>query len=147
MRNAFMSAALEAAQKAFDEGEIPVGAVIVKDGAVIASAHNACEAKGDPRLHAEMLAVERACEALGGWRLTECDIYVTLEPCLMCAGALLNARIRRIYFGAYDLRNGACGSVCDVGTMGFTHKPEIYGGIGQEECASLLGKFFEDKRG
>jgi len=113
---------------------------------VIAKGHNLCESHKDASLHAEMIALKRAAEVLGGWRLNECDIYVTLEPCLMCSGALLNSRIRRIYFGAYDIKNGACGSVCDIGVMGFTHKPEIYGGIGQQECASLLTEFFEDKR-
>ncbi|MBR5941808.1 MAG: nucleoside deaminase [Clostridia bacterium] len=146
MKNVFMSAALEEAKKAAAEGEVPVGAVIVRNGEIIAAGRNACEADGDPKLHAEMLAISRACEAVGGWRLSDCDIYVTLEPCLMCAGALLNARIRRIYFGAYDAKNGACGSVCDVGAMGFTHKPEIYGGIGQDECAAVLAGFFGQKR-
>ena len=146
MKNKFMEAALAEARKAAAEGEVPVGAVIVRGGEVIATGRNACEAQGDPRLHAEMLAVGRACEAVGGWRLSDCDIYVTLEPCLMCAGALLNARIRRIYFGAYDSKNGACGSVCDVGVMGFTHRPEIYGGICADECAAVLSEFFGEKR-
>jgi len=146
MRNEYMQQALEEAKKAAELGEVPVGAVVVKNGAVIAKGHNLCESHKDASLHAEMIALERAAEVLGGWRLNECDIYVTLEPCLMCSGALLNSRIRRIYFGAYDIKNGACGSVCDIGVMGFTHKPEIYGGIGQQECASLLTEFFEDKR-
>lgn len=146
MKNKFMEAALAEARKAAAEGEVPVGAVIVRGGEVIATGRNACEEQGDPRLHAEMLAVGRACEAVGGWRLSDCDIYVTLEPCLMCAGALLNARIRRIYFGAYDSKNGACGSVCDVGVMGFTHRPEIYGGICADECAAVLSEFFGEKR-
>ena len=146
MKNAFMEAAVAEAKKAAAEGEVPVGAVIVRNGEIIAAGRNCCEADGDPRLHAEMLAIGRACEAVGGWRLSDCDIYVTLEPCPMCAGALLNARIRRIYFGAYDAKNGACGSVCDVGTMGFTHKPEIYGGICADECAAVLSEFFGEKR-
>ena len=146
MSNKFMEAAIAEARRAAAEGEVPVGAVIVRGGEIIAAGHNACEAEGDPRLHAEMLAIDRACEASGGWRLSDCDIYVTLEPCLMCAGALLNARIRRIYFGAYDAKNGACGSVCDVGTMGFTHKPEIYGGICADDCAALLAEFFAGRR-
>ncbi len=146
MKNKFMEAAVAEAKLAAAEGEVPVGAVIVRGGEIIAAGRNACEAVGDPRLHAEMLAIERACEAVGGWRLSDCDIYVTLEPCLMCAGALLNARIRRVYFGAYDAKNGACGSVCDVGVMGFTHKPEIYGGICADECAALLADFFGGRR-
>ena len=146
MTNKFMQAALEEARKAAAEGEIPVGAVIVRGGEIIAAGRNACEAEGAPKLHAEMLAISRACKAVGDWRLSDCDIYVTLEPCLMCAGALLNARVRRIYFGAYDAKNGACGSVCDVGAMGFTHKPEIYGGIGADECAALLSVFFDKRR-
>ncbi|MBQ9557785.1 MAG: nucleoside deaminase [Clostridia bacterium] len=146
MKNKFMEAAVAEAKRAAAEGEVPVGAVIVRGGEIIAAGRNACEAGGDPRLHAEMLAIERACEAVGGWRLSDCDIYVTLEPCLMCAGALLNARIRRVYFGAYDAKNGACGSVCDVGVMGFTHKPEIYGGICADECAALLADFFGGRR-
>ena len=146
MRNKFMEAAVAEAKKAAAEGEVPVGAVIVRAGEIIASGRNACEKEGDPRLHAEMVAIGRACEAVGGWRLSDCDIYVTLEPCPMCAGALLNARIRRIYFGAYDAKNGACGSVCDVGAMGFTHKPEIYGGICADKCAAVLAEFFGEKR-
>ena len=146
MSNKFMEAAIAEARRAAAEGEVPVGAVLVRGGEIIAAGHSACEAEGDPRLHAEMLAIDRACEASGGWRLSDCDIYVTLEPCLMCAGALLNARIRRIYFGAYDAKNGACGSVCDVGTMGFTHKPEIYGGICADDCAALLAEFFAGRR-
>lgn len=146
MRNKYMEAALAEAERAAKLGEVPVGAVVVKDGEIISRAHNLCESKKDASLHAELLAVRLASERLGGWRLSDCDIYVTLEPCLMCAGALLNSRIRRIYFGAYDIKNGACGSVCDVGNMGFTHKPEVYGGIGQEECAQLLSRFFREKR-
>ena len=146
MKNKFMEAAVAEAKRAAAEGEVPVGAVIVRGGEIIAAGRNACEAVGNPRLHAEMLAIERACEAVGGWRLSDCDIYVTLEPCLMCAGALLNARIRRVYFGAYDAKNGACGSICDIGVMGFTHKPEIYGGICADECAALLADFFGGRR-
>lgn len=146
MKNKYMQEALKEALAAAQLGEVPVGAVVVRDGEIISRGHNLCESHKNAALHAEMIAVKEAMQKLGDWRLSDCDIYVTLEPCLMCSGLLLNSRIRRIYFGAYDLKNGACGSVCDVGIMGFTHKPEIYGGIGQEECAALLSEFFSEKR-
>lgn len=146
MKNVFMEQAIVEAEKAARIGEVPVGAVIVRNGEIIARGHNLCESRKDATLHAEIVALRSACEAVGGWRLNDCDIYVTLEPCMMCSGALLNSRIRRIYFGAYDIKNGACGSVCDVGNMGFTHKPEIYGGICQDDCAELLSVFFSDRR-
>ncbi len=146
MKNVFMEQAIVEAEKAARIGEVPVGAVIVRNGEIIARGHNLCESRKDATLHAEIVALRSACEAVGGWRLNDCDIYVTLEPCVMCSGALLNSRIRRIYFGAYDIKNGACGSVCDVGNMGFTHKPEIYGGICQDDCAELLSVFFSDRR-
>ena len=146
MKNIFMEQAILEAKKAAQMGEVPVGAVVVRNGEVISRGHNLCESRKDATLHAETVALRGAFEALGGWRLSDCDIYVTLEPCMMCSGALLNSRIRRIYFGAYDMKNGACGSVCDVGNMGFTHKPEIYGGIYQDECSELLSEFFSEKR-
>lgn len=146
MKNVFMEQAIVEAEKAARIGEVPVGAVIVRNGEIIARGHNLCESRKDATLHAEIVALRSACEVVGGWRLNDCDIYVTLEPCMMCSGALLNSRIRRIYFGAYDIKNGACGSVCDVGNMGFTHKPEIYGGICQDGCAELLSVFFSDRR-
>lgn len=146
MKNVFMEQAIVEAEKAARIGEVPVGAVIVRNGEIIARGHNLCESRKDATLHAEIVALRSACEVVGGWRLNDCDIYVTLEPCMMCSGALLNSRIRRIYFGAYDIKNGACGSVCDVGNMGFTHKPEIYGGICQDDCAELLSVFFSDRR-
>lgn len=146
MINEYMLAALKCAQKAAIDDEVPVGAVIVKDGKIISSAANTRENDGDLFGHAEINAIKAACDVLGGWRLDGCDIYVTLEPCPMCMGALLNARIRRIYFGAYDPKNGACGSVCDLSAERFTHKPEVYAGIMENECSALLSAYFKDKR-
>ncbi|MBN2161245.1 MAG: nucleoside deaminase [Spirochaetes bacterium] len=142
-----MRIALLLAREAFDAGEIPVGAVIVKDGAVVASARNDNRERGDPVRHAEIIAIERAAAALGNERLTGCDLYVTKEPCAMCAGAIVHARIRRLVIGARDVRYGACGTVlCVCGNRSLNHVPEIEFGLMEEEAAELLKEFFINKR-
>ena len=142
----FMQLALEQAALAAEKGEVPVGAVICKDGQVLACAHNRRELDRNALAHAELLAIDTACKALGGWRLQDCDLYVTLEPCPMCTGAIINARIRRIVFGASDPKAGCCGSITDLPSMPFNHHPEIVSGVCAEECASLLRDFFAKLR-
>lgn len=142
----FMGEALHEACLAAEEDEVPVGAVIVRDGAIIARAHNLRETGKNALYHAETLAIDRACRALGGWRLPRCTLYVTMEPCPMCAGAVVNSRIERVVFGAYDKRMGAFGTVLDLNAYPFNHKPEIVGGVMEAECAALLQTFFKRKR-
>ena len=138
----FMKAALRLAEQSAAEGEVPVGAVIVKDGVIIAEGRNRRETGKNALYHAEIEAIDNACKALHGWRLWQCDLYVTLEPCPMCAGAILNARIPRVFYGAKDEKNGACGSVVNLPEMQFTHRPEVLGGILEEDCLNVLQKFF-----
>ncbi len=142
----YMSLALAEAKKAALEGEIPVGAVIVKDGEIIASAHNNREATGDATGHAELLAIRRACEVLGGWHLEKCTLYVTLEPCPMCMGAIINSRLGKLVYGAKDSKAGACGSIIDLCNYPLNHKPEVASGFMREDCANLLSDFFKNKR-
>ena len=142
----FMKKALLRAKAAEIRGEVPIGAVVVKDGKIIASGYNRREEKQDAVLHAEITAISRACKKLGSWRLCGCTLYVTLEPCAMCAGAVINSRIDRVVFGAYDKRFGAMGSVCELHKMPFNHFPEVEGGILEEECLSLLQSFFKRLR-
>ncbi len=142
----FMREALAEAEKAAELGEVPVGAVIVRGGEIIARAHNERETGRDATRHAEIIAIERACAALGGWRLIGCDMYVTLEPCPMCAGAAVNARLVRVIYGAPDLRAGAFGSVLDLNTYPLNHKPEIIGGVLADECLAPIREFFRKKR-
>ena len=142
----FMSEAIAEARLARDKDEVPVGAVIVQDGAIIARAHNLRETEKNALMHAETMAVDAACCALGGWRLPRCTLYVTLEPCPMCAGAIVNSRIDRVVFGAYDRRAGAFGSVLDLNAYPLNHKPEIVGGVMEEECRTMLQEFFKKKR-
>ena len=141
-----MRAAIEEAKLAGDAGEVPVGAVIVCNGEVIASAHNEREALSDPTAHAEVLAIRRAARKLGRRRLSGCTLYVTLEPCPMCAGAILNSRISRVVYGASDAKCGACGSVCDLFSMAFNHHPVVEKGLRQEACTALLQDFFRQIR-
>lgn len=141
----FMKIALSEAQKARDLDEVPVGAVIVRDGVVIASGYNLRESEKDATMHAEIVAIKQACRELGDWRLEGCDIYVTLEPCPMCMGAILNSRISRVYYGAYDHRGGACGSKYDL-RSGYNHTPEVTGGVYNEQCAEILSDYFREKR-
>lgn len=146
MHGEYMKIALAEAENAAREGEIPVGAVIVKDGEIVASAHNNREATGDATGHAELLAIRKACTALGGWHLERCTLYVTLEPCPMCMGAIINSRLGKVIFGAKDAKAGACGSVIDLRSYPFNHKPQIESGFMKEECAKILSDFFADKR-
>jgi len=142
-----MTKALEEARTALAKGEVPVGAVIVKEGQVIASAHNARESTNDPTAHAEMLAIRQAAARLGRWRLDDCVLYVTLEPCAMCAGAIVLARVRQVVFGATDPRTGAAGSVLDVlACDALNHRPEVIQGVLEQECGRLLQHFFHSKR-
>lgn len=143
----FMKEALKEAKKAYEKLEIPVGAVIVKDGKIIARAHNLKESKHDTTKHAEILAIQKASKKLESWRLIDCDMYVTLEPCSMCAGALINARIRKLYIGTLDEKTGACGSVLNLfEDYKFNHKVEVEKGIMQKECEEILKNFFKDLR-
>ncbi len=142
----YMNMALELAREAAAEGEVPVGCVIVRDGEVVGRGRNRRETEKNALGHAEIEAINEACTKLGGWRLWECTLYVTLEPCAMCAGAILNARIPRVVFGASDKKYGAVGSVCSLFSMDFNHHPEVEQGIAQEECAALLKEFFQNLR-
>lgn len=142
-----MREALSLAARAAEIGEIPVGALVVNaKGEIIASAYNLRENKKSATAHAEILAIEQACETLGGWRLQGCTLYVTLEPCPMCAGALVNSRIDRVVFGAYDMQAGCCGSVVNFNAYPFNHAFEIEGGVMERECRAALTEFFEKKR-
>lgn len=143
----FMEEALVEAKKAFELGEVPVGAVIVKDGEIIARAHNLTETSKDPTAHAEVLAIKKAAEVLGGWRLLGCSMYVTLEPCSMCAGALVWSRMENLFIGARDPKTGACGSVFNIVESGkLNHNVNVEYGLMEEECSELLKEFFRALR-
>ncbi len=143
----FMKMALSLAREAAKLGEIPVGAIVVNaKGEVIASAYNLRENEKKATAHAEILAIDRACSALGGWRLHGCTLYVTLEPCPMCAGALVNSRIDRVVFGAYDMQAGCCGSVVNFNAYPFNHSFKITGGVLEDECRDVLTEFFKSRR-
>lgn len=143
----FMRLAIREAKKAEMIDEVPIGAVIVKDGKVIARAHNKKESKNQATRHAEIEAIEKATKKVNNWWLEDCDIYVTLEPCAMCAGALINSRLRKIYFGAYDKKGGCCGSLYNLPVdTRFNHRLGVEGGILEEECATLLTNYFKKKR-
>ena len=146
MDTTYMQQALELAKRGADLGEVPVGALVVKDGEVIARAHNERELLPDATAHAEVLAIRRACAALGSNRLSGCTLYVTLEPCPMCAGALAAARVDRVVFGAYDARGGACGSMLRIQKYPLYFMPAFEGGVMAEECAAALTEFFAKKR-
>lgn len=141
-----MAAAINMAKKAAAKDEVPVGAVIVRDGMIIAKACNLRETRKSPLAHAELLAIGKAAKRLGGWRLPGCTLYVTLEPCPMCAGAIINARIDNVVFGAYDPKGGAMGSLYDLAEGKLNHKPFCLGGVLQEDCAALLTGYFKLKR-
>ena len=142
----YMKIALEEAKKAYDSGEVPVGAIIVKDGKIISQAHNNREETGDATGHAETLAIRMACDAIGSWRLEDCELYVTLEPCPMCMGAIINSRIKRVVFGAKDAKAGACGSLVNLTSYPFNHKPVVDNGVLTDDCAKILSDFFVKKR-
>ena len=144
--NKNMLLALEMAKEAYDDGEVPVGAVITRCGEVVATGRNRREKEKNALLHAEIDAINNACKKLEGWRLWNCEIFVTLEPCPMCAGAILNAHIPQVYFGAYDFKNGACGTITNLFEMPFNFKPSYTGGIMEQECADLLKSFFKRLR-
>ena len=142
----FMDAALELAKQAAAEGEVPVGCVIVRQGQIVGQGRNRRETEKTALGHAEIEAIGEACRNLGGWRLWDCTLYVTLEPCPMCAGAIINARIPRVVYGASDKKCGATGSVCNLFSMEFNHHPAVTKGIREEEAAELLAEFFRNLR-
>lgn len=144
--NEFMLEAYKAALEAYNDGEVPVGAVIVRNNEIISIGRNRREKEKNALLHAEIDAIDKACKALGGWRLWNCELYVTLEPCPMCAGAIINAHIPKVYFGAYDFKNGSCGTITNLFEMPFGFKPECTGGIMADECTALLKDFFKKLR-
>ncbi len=142
----FMKRAISRAKAAAKCGEVPIGAIIVKDGKIISSGRNMRESKNNALHHAEVIAIDRACKKLNAWRLTDCTLYVTMEPCPMCAGAIVNARIKRVVYGCYDKKAGALGSVFDLSDYPLNHKYEITSGILEKECAALLSDFFAELR-
>ena len=146
MDERMMERALRLAQEAFDDGEVPVGAVVVRKGEIVGEGRNRREKGKNALYHAELEAIDNACKHLGGWRLWECELYVTLEPCPMCAGAIVNARIPQVYFGAYDPKNGCCGSVADVLNLPLAFHPAYQGGVMQEKCSGILSEFFKRLR-
>lgn len=141
-----MLRAIELAGCAAQLDEVPVGAVVVKDGEIVGEGFNRRETGKNALAHAELEAIDNACKRLGGWRLHMCELYVTLEPCPMCTGAIINSRIRRVVFGAFDPKAGSAGSVVNLCELPYNHKPEIKGGFMKEECAALLSDFFADLR-
>jgi len=147
MINKFMEAAILEAKKSYQSGEVPVGAVIVKEGQIIGRGFNQKESTNDATAHAEIIAIKEACETLGSWRLDGCSMYVTLEPCPMCAGAILESRIKRVYIGEESDKSGAAGTVVDILNNSYLgSKTEVYFGIMEEECKTLLEDFFENLR-
>ncbi len=148
MNRKFMSEALMLAKEAAENGDVPVGAVIVKEGEIIGKGFNRREKDGDATAHAEVLAIREACERLGSWRLDGCELYVTLEPCPMCAGAVINSRIKTVVFGAFDKKAGSASSesVIDLFGLAYNHRPEVYSGICEDECGKMLTEFFKCKR-
>ena len=141
-----MKKALHYARLAAKRGETPVGAVIVRDGEIVSWGYNRRESDKNALKHAEIMAIDRACRKLGGWRLWQCEMYVTLEPCPMCAGAIINSRLKKVYFGAYDKKAGCFGSVTDMNALPFNHHPEIEGGVMAEECSAVISEFFRELR-
>lgn len=142
----YMRRAMELAEQAADAGDVPVGCVIVRDGQIVGEGRNRREEHGDATAHAELEAIRDACEKLGSWRLHGCTMYVTLEPCPMCAGGIINSRIDTVRYGAKDQKAGACGSVLNLFEERFNHKPRLYGHLLEEECGAQLQKFFETLR-
>ena len=146
MDKKFMWRAIELAKQGAENGEVPVGAVVVRNGEIIAEGRNYREQKQNPLSHAEIEAISKASQVLGRWRLDDCELYVTLEPCPMCTGAIINARIKTLIFGAYDLRAGSVDSVVKLCDYPYNHKVETYGGICETECQALMQEFFENLR-
>lgn len=145
-RNFFMAEALKLARIAAENGDVPVGCVIVRHNEIIAASYNRREEKKCATYHAELSAIEDACRALGGWRLVSCELFVTLEPCPMCAGAIMNARVPRLFIGAPDPKGGAYGGVFNLNSFPVNHKPEVISGILESECSAVLKEFFKNKR-
>lgn len=146
MNSKFMEEALKLAVEAAEKGEVPVGAVIVRNGEIIAKGRNMREEKQNALSHAEIETINNACRALGSWRLDDCEIYVTLEPCPMCAGAIINSRIKTLVFGAYDPKAGSVDSVVNLCDYPYNHKVEVYGGICEDKCLAVLKNFFNELR-
>ena len=147
MQEQFMKEALKEAKKAYNKLEIPVGAIIVKDGKIIARAHNIKEEKQDTTKHAEIIAIQKASKKLETWRLNDCEMYVTLEPCAMCAGAIIQARLKKLYIGTMDTKTGACGSVLNLlKDFKFNHNVELETGILKDDCEQILKNFFKELR-
>ena len=146
MNSEFMKRAIELAKKARFLGDVPVGAVVVKDGKIVGEGYNQREFGNNPIAHAECIAITEAARVLVDWRLNGCELYVTLEPCVMCTGAIINSRISTVIFGAYDLNGGCVDSVANLTNLPLGSKPEIFGGILEDECKKLLTDFFEEKR-
>lgn len=142
----YMRLALELARQAAEEGEVPVGAVVVCEGKIVGRGRNRRETKKNALHHAEIEAIEKACRKLGGWRLHKCDLYVTLEPCPMCAGAIINARIKTVYYGAPDPKAGSCGTLVDLFALPYNHRPTVVSGVMEEACAAILRDFFRALR-
>ncbi len=141
-----MKLALEEAQKAAEENEVPVGAVITYKGKIVSTGKNKRESNLNALHHAEIEAIYKACQTLKSWRLADCTLYVTLEPCAMCAGSIINSRISKVVYGAKDLKSGSCESVINLFELPYNHKPEVIGGICEEECSSILSEFFKKLR-
>ncbi len=146
MDRKYMDLALIEAKKALADGDVPVGAIVVKDGQIIGKGRNKREKDKNAVAHAEILAIEDACKTVGDWRLDGAELYVTLEPCPMCSGAIINARIKTVIFGAYDTKVGSLGSVANFANMPFSFTPEVYGGICENECRKILSEFFRGLR-
>lgn len=147
VKEEYMKLALKEAKKAYRKLEVPVGAIIVKDGEIIAKAHNEKEEKNDSTKHAEILAIQKASKKLGTWRLNDCEMYVTLEPCSMCAGALIQSRMHKVYIGTMDEKTGSCGSVLNLlKDYTFNHKVDIEYNVCKEECENILKEFFKELR-
>ena len=148
MDKKFMAEAISLAKKAAENADVPVGAVVVKDGEIIGRGCNLREQTYDATAHAEVVAIREACKGLSSWRLDDCELYVTLEPCPMCAGAIINSRIKTVVFGAFDKKAGSASkdSVIDLFSLKYNHRPEVYCGICEQECSELMTNFFEDKR-
>lgn len=142
----YMREAIQLAKHAYAMGEVPVGAVVVCGDRIVGKGYNRRETDKNALCHAEIMAIDEACRTLGGWRLWQCRLYVTLEPCPMCAGAIINARIPQVFFGAFDSKAGSCHSVINLFNLPYNHKPTAVGGIFAEECAALLSQFFKERR-
>lgn len=144
----YMRKALELAEIAAEQLEVPVGAIVVKKstGEIVGRGFNRREYGRSPLTHAEIIAIDQASKKLGGWRLIDCELYVTLEPCPMCAGAIINSRVERVVFGAYDKKAGSCGSIVNLFELPYNHKPELVGGVLETECSAVLSEFFSKLR-